>query len=550
MNETIKVKVMGEEIEIAKCTTYYELSKLFQNKFKYPIIAAKVKGQFKFLNKEILSSREIEFYDLTSRLANKIYVNGLILLAITSIHELYGEDYNIRVRHSIDKGLYIETTFEIDDAKLNSIKEKMKALVSMDIKITKHNVSRMEALEYFKRKDDLTKTGLLNYTTNNYITLYKLNSEYNYFFTKMPASTGSLADFELTYLNNNGFVLGFPTAYHNPIPKYKHHPQLFGVFNEYQEWAKIMNIENLSTLNKVVSDGRIGDLIRIDETLQANRLLEIAKNIYKRKDKVKVVLMAGPSSSGKTTTCNKLSMYLKSFGLKPITISMDDYFVDRDDTPKDENGEYDFENLHALKLELFDEHVKKLLDGEEVNIPKYDFIMGKSVPGDRLKLPEGGILLFEGIHGLNPELFKSIPRESKYKIYISPLTVLNIDNHNKISTTDNRLLRRIVRDNRTRGYNVDHTLAIWPKVRLGEEKNIFPWQDEADFTFNTALIYELGILKTYVEPLLYSVETTSDYYEEARSLINMLKTFLPIPSEDIPDDSLLREFIGGSCFKI
>lgn len=550
MNETIKVKVMGEEIEIAKCTTYYELSKLFQDKFKYPIIAAKVKGQFKFLNKEISSPCEIDFFDLTSRLANKVYVNGLILLIITSVHELYGEDHNIKVRHSIDKGLYIETTFEIDEEKLTVIKEKMRNLISMDIKISKHNVSRMEALEYFKRKDDLTKVGLLNYTTNNYITLYKLNNEYNYFFTKMPASTGSLEYFELTFLNKNGFVLGFPTAYHDPIPKYKHHPQLFGVFNEYQEWAKIMNVENLSSLNKVVSDGRIGDLIRIDETLQSNRLLEIAKNIYKRKDKVKVVLMAGPSSSGKTTTCNKLSMYLKSFGLIPVTISMDDYFVDRDKTPRDENGEQDFESVHALNLELFDEHVRRLLDGEEVTIPKYDFISGKSISGDRLKLPEGGILMFEGIHGLNPELFKSIPRESKYKIYISPLTVLNIDNHNKIATTDNRLLRRIVRDNRTRGYNVDHTLAIWPKVRLGEEKNIFPWQDEADFTYNTALIYELGILKTYVEPLLYSVEPTSDYYEEARSLINMLKTFLPIPSEDIPDDSLLREFIGGSCFKI
>jgi len=550
MNETFIVKVMGEDHEISKGTTYYELSKLFKDKFKYPIIAAKVEGQFKFLNREISGPREIEFYDLTTRLSNKIYVSGLILLTVTAIHELYGESHNIKVRHSIDKGLYIETTFPIDEQKLAEIKVRMLSLIEKDIAINKCNVSRMEALNYYTKKGDLAKVGLLNYTTNNYITLYKLNNEYNYFFTKMPASTGALGYFELTYLNDHGYVLSFPTAYTKELLEYKHHPQMFDVFSEYHEWAKIMNIENLSSLNKVVSDGRIGDLIRIDETLQANRLLNIAREIYEKKDKVKVVLMAGPSSSGKTTTCNKLAMYLRSFGLKPINISMDDYFVDRDKTPVDENGEPDFESLYTLNLELFDDHVKRLLNGEEVVTPKFDFIDGKSVQGHRLKLPDDGILLFEGIHGLNPELFKSIPRNNKYKIYISPLTVLNIDNHNKLATTDNRLLRRIVRDNRTRGYNVDHTLATWPKVRLGEEKNIFPWQDEADCTFNTALIYELGVLKTYVEPLLYSVEPTSIHYEEARSLLNMLKTFLPIPSEDIPDDSILREFVGGSCFKI
>ena len=275
----------------------------------------------------------------------------------------------------------------------------------------------------------------------------------------------------------------------------------------------------------------------------------MAKDIFNKRDKIKIVLIAGPSSSGKTTTCNKLAMYLKSLGLVPHTISMDDYFLKREDTPKNADGSYDFECLEAVDLNLFDKQMKELLDGKEVLMPIYNFLLGQPEFRKTLKLDKNDILMIEGIHGLNPKVLESIPLENKYKIYISPLTGLNLDNHNRISTTDNRLLRRIVRDNKTRGYNVVDTIERWPIVRNGEEKYIFPYQDEADCVFNSALIYELGVLKTYVEPLLYSVDSNSKYYNEAKRLINMLKMFLPIPSEDIPKDSLLREFIGGSCFK-
>ena len=326
---------------------------------------------------------------------------------------------------------------------------------------------------------------------------------------------------------------------------------LFDVFNEYHEWASIMNIELVPALNNYVSSGNIGDLIRISETVQSNNLLNIARNIYDNKDKIKVVLMAGPSSSGKTTTCNKLCMYLRSFGMNPKTISMDNYFVAREDTPKDKNGNYDFECLGALDLKLFDKQIADIINGNEVATPIYDFVSGKPRynAGDVIKLDKKDVLIIEGIHALNPKILSDISRKKKYKIYISPLTCLNLDDQNRISTSDNRLLRRIIRDNRHRGNDVNYSLKKWASVRLGEEKNIFPFQDEADVIFNSSLIYEIGVLKTYVEPLLYSVDMDSPYYEEAKRLINMLKMFLPIPSDDIPKDSILREFIGGGCFR-
>lgn len=312
-----------------------------------------------------------------------------------------------------------------------------------------------------------------------------------------------------------------------------------------------MNIELVPALNNYVSSGNIGDLIRISETVQSNNLLNIARNIYDNKDKIKVVLMAGPSSSGKTTTCNKLCMYLRSFGMNPKTISMDNYFVAREDTPKDKNGNYDFECLGALDLKLFDKQIADIINGNEVATPIYDFVSGKPRynAGDVIKLDKKDVLIIEGIHALNPKILSDISRKKKYKIYISPLTCLNLDDQNRISTSDNRLLRRIIRDNRHRGNDVNYSLKKWASVRLGEEKNIFPFQDEADVIFNSSLIYEIGVLKTYVEPLLYSVDMDSPYYEEAKRLINMLKMFLPIPSDDIPKDSILREFIGGGCFR-
>lgn len=550
MDENIKLKIMGEERVVVRGLSLFDIAKDYKDRFKYPIILAKIGNQYHELTEPVLDNDDITFVDLKERRGNSVYVNALIFLMSYAACELFGKDAKIIVKYSIDKGIYIETNFDLDEKRCSELKSKMLEIADKNITITKCRVNRNEAIEYYESKKEISKVNLLKCTFDSHITLYKMGGMYDYFFSLMPPSTGDLRYFDLKFLNGRGIVLLFPTIYLDGIKEYEHHPKLFEVFREYQKWADIMKIGNVPALNKIVSNGRADDIIRIDEMLQSNRLLNIARDIVSKKNSIKIILIAGPSSSGKTTSCRKLSMYLRSFGLEPKEISMDDYFIDRDKTPKDENGEYDFECLEALDIKKFDSDVKKLLNGEKVKLQKYNFIKGESEPGtEDVVLGENEVLIIEGIHALNEKILTSIERNKKYKIYLCPLTILNIDIHNRISTTDNRLLRRIVRDNRTRGYKVEDTLRVWRKVRLGEEKHIFPNQDAADATFNTALIYELGVLKTYVEPLLYSVSSNSPYYEEARRLINVLKTFLPIPSDAMPDDSILREFIGGSCFK-
>ncbi len=550
MDGNIKLKIMGKERVIVRGLSLFDIAKDYQNEFKYPIILAKIGNQYHELTELILDTDDITFVDLKERRGNSVYVNALIFLMSYAACELFGKDAKIIVKYSIDKGIYIETNFDLDEKRCSELKSKMLEIADKNITITKCRVNRNEAIEYYESKKEMSKVNLLKCTFDSHVTLYKMGGMYDYFFSLMPPTTGDLRYFDLKFLNGRGMVLLFPTIYLDGIKEYEHHPKLFEVFREYQKWADIMKIGNVPALNKIVSNGRADDIIRIDEMLQSNRLLNIARDIVSKKNTVKIILIAGPSSSGKTTSCRKLSMYLRSFGLEPKEISMDDYFIDRDKTPKDENGEYDFECLEAIDVKKFDSDVKKLLNGEKVKLQKYNFIKGESEPGtEDVVLGENEVLIIEGIHALNEKILTSVERNQKYKIYLCPLTILNIDIHNRISTTDNRLLRRIVRDNRTRGYKVEDTLKVWRKVRLGEEKHIFPNQDSADATFNTALIYELGVLKTYVEPLLYSVSSDSPYYEEARRLINVLKTFLPIPSDAIPDDSILREFIGGSCFK-
>lgn len=549
MMENIKIIVMNEEHVVPKGTTLLELSREYQNKFQYPIILAKVNDSYHELSDTIDRPVDITFFDLTARVAHRVYVNGLVFLNIYAVKELFGKDANIVVQHSIDKGIYIETNFPLTEKKLEQLEEKMHEIIKKNIPILRVNASRRDAIQYYQKVGDKAKEGIMKYNTNTYVTLYRLGNLYNYFYNYMPPTTGCLGHFAFTYLNEKGYVLRFPTIYiTNEIKEYVHHNNMFEVFRECREWAKVMHIQNVVELNEVVSNGRIGDLIRIDETLQSNRLLNVAKEIFERRNEIKVILIAGPSSSGKTTTTNKLCMYLRSFGLNPKMLSMDDYFVERDETPLDEDGNYDYESLKALDLNLFNHQVEQLLHQEEIVIPTYNFLIGSKQYKRKMRLEKDEILVIEGIHGLNNTILDNIERNKKFKIYISALTELNLDNHNRISTTDNRLLRRIIRDNRTRGYDVVKTLENWPLVRKGEENNIFPYQDEADFTFNSALIYELGVLKTYVEPLLYSVSQDSEYYEEAKRLINFLRVFLPIPSEDIPQDSVLREFIGGSCF--
>ena len=549
MIEEVKVTINGKEETIPSGTTLLQLSKEYQKDYRFPIILASVNNVYRELSYVVNDSCGITFYDLNSKIGNRAHIAGLTFLLIVAVKEIFGLEANIVVMHSLDKGIYIKTSFPLTETILKTIARKMLKLVEMDLSITKVSVERISAIHYFESINDLAKAKIMKYNTNTFITLYRLSNYYNYFYGQMPPSTASLKEFKLTYVDDNGFVLQFPTEYsHNQIKTYVHHPNMFKVFKECREWTKLMKIETIADLNEVVSRGKIADLIRIDETLQSNRLLSVAKKIVDNKIDKKIILLAGPSSSGKTTTTTKLCMYLKSFGLNPKMISMDDYFVDRDKTPLNEKGERDYECFEAVDNKLLTKQVNELLEGKDVMAPIYNFKEGVKEFVKELKLDKDDVLLIEGIHALNPKVLKEIPTKNKYKIYLSALTELNIDYHNRFPTTDNRLLRRIIRDNRTRGYNVVDTLKVWNNVRNGEEKYIFPYQDEADVTINTALIYELGVLKTYVEPLLYSVNRYTSYYEEAKRLLNILRLILPIPSESIPDDSIIREFIGGSCY--
>ena len=548
MIENIQITISNVPREVPKGITLEEIAKQEQEFFQYPIILAKVDGQIKELTSKVIESENIEFLDLTSREGNRAHVSGLTFLLIVAVKELYGNDKNIIVQHSLDKGIYIETNFIINSDSIANIKQRVQQLVENDLDINRVNVDRLDAINYFEKIGDYAKAGVMKYNTNSFVTLYRLRNLYNYFYYYMPIATRYLKDFDLNYVAENGFMLRFPTIYiTDRIKEYEHHPHMFEVFQECRDWAKLMNIENSTELNNMVSTGNIGDLIRMNEMITSNKLLELAKDI-KQQPEVKIVLLAGPSSSGKTTTARKLCMYLRSLGMNPKTISMDDYFVEKDQNPLDEDGNPDYECLEAIDLKLFNQQIASLIAGEKVSIPTYNFLLGKKEYKKTMQVAKNEVILIEGIHGLDPNILNNIKREKKYKIYLSALTELNMDDHNRISTTDNRLLRRMIRDNRTRGYNVEATLKSWASVRRGEEKYIFPYQDEADATFNTALIYELGVLKTYVEPLLYSVDQSSEYYEEAKRLINFLRLFLPIPSESIPQDSILREFIGGSCF--
>ena len=547
--DNIKVSISGMEIEVVNGTTLLEISKMFKNKGRKPIIAI-VNDVICELTHEPNDGDKIEFLDCVDSHANRIYVNGLILLLNYAFNELYHGNNRITVKHSADKAICIETDKKITKEELKEVEKKMLAVVEANLPITKMTVLKSEAIEYFKKTNDISKVHLLEYNTSTYVHLYKMGNLYDYMFSKMPSETSCLDEFKLTYLDDNEFVLQYPDPYIGKIKEYTHHEKLFEVFREAKEWGKLIHVENASDLNKVVSLGYIDHLVRISENLMNNKILDQVKLIKNSNNKVKVILIAGPSSSGKTTSCTKLAVYLHSFGLTPKMISMDNFFKDRTETPKKPNGDYDFECLEAIDLKLFNKTIKDLLDGKKVKMPEFDFYSGEKKFKTEMTLSPTDILLIEGIHALNPKLLSEVDRKLKYKIYLSPLTSVNIDRDNRIYLTDTRLLRRMIRDNRTRGYNVSDTLKLWKDVREGEEKYIFPYQDEADYVFDTSLIYEFCLLKTYVMPLLYSVTSDDPNYAEAVRLLKVLNVFLPMPSEAIPADSILREFIGGGCFKI
>ncbi len=551
MERMIKVVFQDRIVkEFSQNTTLEEISHSFKEYYNYPILIAKVDNNLTHLGKTITKKCNIDFYDRTSTVGNNVYASSVQLMLIVAIKRICGEDTDVMIEHSIDKGIYCELiNRKITKQELKKIEEEMHNLVAEDLNFTRISVARLDAIKYFKKTKQLDKVKVLKYISNSYVNLYRLDDVYDYFFGEMANSTKDIDDFKLTFIDETGFVLAYPNIY-NPecTLDYVHHKPIFDKFLEYTNWGKAIGISTAADLNEIVSIGKYNEIIRLSEAHYESQLAEVSELIYKEKN-VKIVLIAGPSSSGKTTTSKKLAVYLQSKGFKTHSISTDDYFLERKDTPKKPNGDYDFESIKAIDINLFNKHLTKLLEGEKVSLPEFNFVLGKKeYKNNYLQIKENDIIIIEGLHALNDELTIAIEDKYKYKIYISPLTQLNIDNHNRIHTSDTRRLRRIIRDNKYRGYMAADTLKMWKNIREGEEKYIFPYQDSADKVINTALVYELGVLKTYAEPLLFSVPEDDETYPEAIRLINFLRNFLPIPSDEVPKDSILREFIGGSGF--
>lgn len=552
MEKLVKVEFNDGVIrEYPENTTLYDIAKSCQHEFAYPILIAKVDNELEELTYKVVRKCKVQFYDRGSIVGHSVYSSGVHFLMVVAIKKVLGDDAEVIIQHSIDKGVYCEmVNKEVNKDIISKIEAKMQEIADASYNYIKISVARRDAINFFKKKKQLDKVKVLKYISNSFVNLYRLDEYYDYFFGVMPYNTKVIDDFKLTYIKDNGFVLSYPSI-RNPkyTEDYSHHTMLFDAFLNYTEMGRTVEISNVADLNEIVSTGKYNDVIQLSEAHYNSQLANVAEMINQRKDKVKFILLAGPSSSGKTTTSRKLEVYLRARGFKTHSISIDDYFYNRTDTPKKPNGEGDFESLRAVDTDLFNKHLLKLLDGEKVLLPEYNFILGEREYKKKwLQLKENDIVVIEGLHALNPELTMAIEESNKFKIYISPLTQLNIDNHNRIHTSDTRRLRRIIRDNKYRGYNASDTLKSWSSILEGEEENVFPYQNDADVIINSALIYELGVLKTYAEPLLFSVSEDDETYPEAIRLINFLRNFLPIPSDDVPKESVLREFIGGSCF--
>ena len=540
----------GEKKEYVKGIKVKEVIENLNISNKYDIIAVKYNNQFVNFEDTLLKSGKMTLCDINTTEGNKIYERGLLYLFELSTIEALGRDTKIIVKYSIDKGIYckIDKILALED--LNKIKKVMKEKVKAGIPFVKIETTKDEAISYFKSIKREDKVRTLFYNKSNTITMYKLEDVYNYVTGILPNDTGVLKYFDLSLIKNHGIVVRFPSVYDDgKIVKYTHHENYFNSLEEYSTWGNNLNINNLGDLNNFITNNNTEDIIQLSEIMQDYKLLNIAEQIVLNKEDYKIILLSGPSSSGKTTTSKKLALYLRSLGLNPTHLSLDDYFYEREETPLGPNGKPDFESLKAIDTKLFDNQISKMLKGISVTVPTFNFVEGRKEYKRTVKLKENDILIIEGLHALNEELLTNIPRKKKFKIYLSPLTYLNIDNDNRISMTDLRLLRRMIRDNRTRGYNPSKTLNTWTEVRNGEEKYVFPFQDHADAMFNTSLAYELAVLKIYAEPLLFTITDEEPEYQTAQRLLELLKYVLPIPSESIPKTSILREFIGGSYFE-
>lgn len=540
----------GEKREYVKGIKLKEILEDLKDKYPHGVIYAKHNSRMITDEDTLKKNGKLSLYDINTMQGNKAYERGLLYLFELCAHEVLGKETKINIKYSIDKGIFCKIDKPLSTEEVSKIKKLMNNKVNEKIPFIKIETTKSEAITYFKSIDREDKIKTLFYNTANYISLYQLEDKYNYIIGQLPSNTGVLKYFDLSLIKNKGIVVRLPSIYDDgKIIKYTHHENYFNSLEEYSNWGKNLNITNIGELNDYITNNKAGDIIQLSEIMQNYKLLNIAEEIVLNKENYKIILLSGPSSSGKTTTAMKLSLYLKSLGMNTTHLSLDDYFHEREDTPLGPNGKPDFESLKAIDVKLFDSQISKMLKGNKVTVPTFNFVEGKKEYKRTVQLKENDIVIIEGLHALNEELLTNIPKKQKFKIYLSPLTYLSIDNDNRISMTDLRLLRRMVRDNRTRGYNPSKTLNAWRDVRDGEEKYVFPFQDSADVMFNTSLAYELSVLKSYAEPLLFTIQPDDPEYDTARRLLGLLANVLPIPSETVPNISILREFIGGSYFE-
>ncbi len=546
MEENQKKKIIVKTNTNAKIS---EIAKTQIEESNYPVVGAIFNNEYKNLNDRLNEDGKLELINIASKEGMKIYRRTLTYIMGMAFWKIYPEAH-IVVNYQLSNAMYCDIeNMTVTEEMLQNVQNEMKEIVKKDLQIEKRVMTREDAEKFYSQYN--TGKGRLQFDimTNKEINMYYCEDYFNYFYETIATHTGVTQIFELKKYYD-GFLLRYPHSEDvEHLPEFKETKKLLWALHEYETIYKVLNVGTVYRLNKLIKEKKIKEQILLSEALHEKKIAQIADKIAERKG-IKMILIAGPSSSGKTTFAQRLGLQLKINGIKPVTISVDNYFVEREQTPKNEKGEYDFESIEAIDTELFNNHLLALLEGKEVEMPEFDFKLGtKKYNGNKIKLAEDEVLVIEGIHCLNDKLTEKIPQEQKYKIYISALTVLNMDSFNRISTTDTRLIRRIVRDNQFRGYSAQNTISTWDNVNKGENKNIFPFQEEADSIFNTSLIYELAVLKNEAIPLLEKITNKEPEYAEAQRLIEILKYFESIPKDMVPSNSLLREFIGGGDFK-
>ena len=552
MEQTIKIycKNTGQTIEAPMGSNLEDIYRLSGLKMEYGPISAHVNNKVEGMHYRAYKQKEVEFLDITSSSGSRAYTRSLFFILCKAAHELF-KPCKVAIDIPVSNGYYVNLNIgrpvTLDDA--GAIRRRMQEIIDAAMPIHRHETTTKEAIELFDSLHNRSKVKLLQSIGSLYTTYYDIDGYVDYYYGSLLTNTSQIYLFGLEKYYD-GLLLRLPSREHpSELGEMTHQDKMFGIFKEHHQWQEILGLRTIGELNEVIGKGKSSILIQISEALQEKKIAKIADEIAQRKG-IKMVLIAGPSSSGKTTTCKRLSVQLAVNGIKPVGISLDDYFLDRELTPLDEKGEYDFEHLHALNLPLLNEQLTALFQGEEVELPRYDFPTGKSVKsGKRLKLHDDEILVVEGIHALNPELTSQIPKEKIFRVYASALTTILLDNHNYVPTTDNRLLRRIIRDHKYRGVSALDTIRRWPSVRAGENKWIFPYQENADAMFNSAMLFELAVIKSQAEPLLEQVPENVPEHAEAYRLLKFLHYIKPIPDTQIPPTSLLREFLGGSSFE-